>query len=898
MLREFKTKLCTILAVPLVRLSVSGLIISIIPFSLFAEEIENVSDLSREWKVFVAPSCHVDVGYNVLQTEAAKNHNENILHAMDTFETDPNFKWNIESAWVVQNYLREYPEEAKDLFRWVKEGRISIQALYINILTCLCSHEELNRICYFAASLKRRYGIKIESAMLTDVTSAVWTLPTVLAGSGIKYFSHGVNNGYDRGPFYPRTDVKPLFWWEGPDGSKVLTWLASGYAQAGAGGLHMEKGYWQLQKTLPKFLSPYEHSDYSCDAVFVHGALWENRIVQPQMCEIGNDAEDWNSEWDYPELTICTNDEFFKYIEKNYDKAEIPTYSGDEGGWWEDGAGSSARETALNRNTHEKIITAEKLWSIISLLGPNKKYPLAEFGQIWDKIMLYDEHTWGADTSISAPESEFVKEQWRVKASFAHNAGEDTESLLKEGLQILSSWVTAGKKPVIFVFNPLSYKRSDIVEVTLKSRKKPFCIIEPISKKEVSYQWITKDRLCFFAENIPPIGYKIYEVSYSKPAPVAEPAVRFFTNGMENKFYRIEFDESNGGISSIWDKELSREFVDKGSKWNFNQYIYAAGGEGTQAIHPPIFQLKNLPPPDFKFFSPEDSQLKQGQNGPVFGEFLVETSCKMTPRIIQKIVLYKDIKRIDFINEFDKEETYKKEAVYFAFPFNFEHPEFKIEIPDGVMRPEKDQLKGACKDWYCVQHWVNVSDKDYTVLWTAPDSPLISLCALNPGKWLETLPLTNGSIFAYVMNNYWHTNYKASQGGGKFRYSITTNKGESNNSEAIRFGWAYANPFLTRFIPSNQKGIFKEKEKSFFDIDRANVILLAMKRAEDENGWILRLFETEGKTTNVSICLPFLKPTRAYLCNLIEENVKELTIEDSKIIVPVEANGIITVRFM
>jgi hypothetical protein len=148
--------------------------------------------------------------------------------------------------------------------------------------------------------------------------------------------------------------------------------------------------------------------------------------------------------------------------------------------------------------------------------------------------------------------------------------------------------------------------------------------------------------------------------------------------------------------------------------------------------------------------------------------------------------------------------------VYFAFPFRLKNPEFKIEIPNGTMRPEKDQLKGACRDWYCAQHYVNISDGDHTVIWSSPDVPLVSIQNINTGKWLEKLEIRNGSLFSYVMNNYWYTNYKASQKGCRVRYSITTQGKAIDNFDAIHFSWGYANPFLA--VPLKTATVDRKKK--------------------------------------------------------------------------------------
>ena len=162
----------------------------------------------------------------------------------------------------------------------------------------------------------------------------------------------------------------------------------------------------------------------------------------------------------------------------------------------------------------------------------------------------------------------------------------------------------------------------------------------------------------------------------------------------------------------------------------------------------------------------------------------------MAPQIYEHGHVWDDIKRIDFVNRFTKKQTYDKEAVYFAFPFAAEQPTFRYEAPAAIVNANRDMLPGACLDWFTVQHFVEVEGRDATIAWATPDAPLACFQDINRGKWQTQLPLTNGHLYAYVMNNYWHTNYLAGQGGDyAFRFAITS-RPKADSVASARFGWA------------------------------------------------------------------------------------------------------------
>ena len=105
-----------------------------------------------------------------------------------------------------------------------------------------------------------------------------------------------------------------------------------------------------------------------------------------------------------------------------------------------------------------------------------------------------------------------------------------------------------------------------------------------------------------------------------------------------------------------------------------------------------------------------------------------------------------------------------KEALYVAFPFAFTRPDVDLEVPLGRMRVERDQQPGACRDWYCHTHWVHLTEGARGVLWSGRDTPLVTLNDLFRGAWRRRLE-PDGTLFAWAMHNYWHTNYPARQGG-------------------------------------------------------------------------------------------------------------------------------------
>jgi len=231
-----------------------------------------------------------------------------------------------------------------------------------------------------------------------------------------------------------------------------------------------------------------------------------------------------------------------------------------------------------------------------------------------------------------------------------------------------------------------------------------------------------------------------------------------------------------------------------------------------------------------------------------------------------------------------------------------------LEITNGVIRPEVDQFKGACRDWYAIQHFLIVSDDSAAVAWTAVDSPLITLQDINRGQWYEHLEIENGNVFAYVFNNYWWTNYKANQGGQlTFRFAMTSGRNISD-LQAKQFGESVQNPMIVKVMTgtSPENGISKNdtehglgkklvNSQSFVTVDGEGVVVQAMMPARFTGGTIIRLREMLGKASTVKLRITGIRFNRAYLCNLAEDKISPLSVNNKTITVPCKALGLTTV---
>jgi hypothetical protein len=627
------------------------------------------------------------------------------------------------------------------------------------------------------------------------------------------------------------------------------------------------------QKTAA-IIGEYEAREhYPYDAIFGNGAVSDNRLIDLRLPEV---VKEWNDHYAFPKMILCDNAEFFEYIEENWGD-QLPVVRGSGGTYWEDGAGSSARETALCRNAHESLDSAERLLSLASRLDRGLQYPRQAVDQAWRNAMLYDEHTWGSYYSVRQPDHEQAIGQWKIKSQFAVDADRQSRRLLKQGAEAIASLVDTEDRALV-VLNTANWPRTDLLELSLPEGTS---VVDPSS----ACCRLGNATLAVVPE-VPSCGYRVLRVGPKADVPTVQPLKG---TRIESRFYRLEFDPTTGTISSLVDKQLGRELVDSKAAHGLNQYLYVSGGQDTRIIR------NQGPEAELVVSSPQKAKLRTVKLGELGQRMIIESSAEMTPAISTEVTVWNDLKRVDITNRLTKTKTLEKEAVYFAFPFAADKPTFRYEAPLAIQRPDEHMLPGACLEWFTVQHFVQIEAPDAAITWSTPDAPLVCFQDINRGKWQTELPLKNGHLYAYAMNNYWFTNYQPGQGGRfTFRFSITSHSNADTVGSA-RFGWEASNPLIPVEVDTQRDRPLPSSSSSLVQVDRPNVLLIGMKRAEFGEGLVLRLWEITGKPTTCQVRLPRVPFEKATACNLVEVPQKPLEVNDDTVRVPIPRSGLATV---
>jgi alpha-mannosidase len=851
----------------------------------------------KKWTLFVVPHAHLDIGYTDYRGKVAEVHDRNLDTFLQFLPDHPEMRWTIDGTWILQRYFASRKSSAQQaLLNLIREGRIGVPGQYANLLTGYASLEELIRSTFYAYRLHKKYGIPFNYVNITDVPSYTWSYPSILHAVGIRYFAAASNN--DRAPvlLWGKWNTKSPFWWKGPDGSKVLMSYSRLYYQLSF-TCQLPASVPACRQSLPIFLQAYDRPSYKPDAALIFGTQVENTAFVPGTAEF---VKEWNSRYAYPKILLATFPDYFRYIDKHYGN-ELPTVSGDGGPYWEDGVGTDARYAAIDRIDQERALSAEKLSTIGTYVQKNVAGEQKQLRKMWQSLILYAEHTFASGGSYSRPDSNETRQQTFSKDQYVVNSRQDIRSIAEQSLSQLADQIHMAA-PAIVVFNSLSWRRSGFVETDLNDRTQ---LKEYPEMKVVPYEILRRgngyNHIRFMARDVPSMGYVCYRLAPLGHGQVSSATVTALplTNIIENNYYRVVFDPFAGAIKSIYDKQLRKELVNLASPYRANRYLYVTGGEGSQIV----YLNEALPVAKLTVHPSGGGNVTSVRKTPYGTIMTYETSGLNARHIQSEVILFDHQKKIEFIDQIDKKPVMDKEAVYFAFPFAITHPDFNYEIQNGWVDPARNILKGGSLEWFTVRHWVRVSGSGISVGLVPVDAPLVCLGDINRGTWPKEFQPKDATVYSYIMNNYWHTNYFRVQGGQyTFRYALTSGRTLAPESLA-RFGRAAMTPLEINNVIRNDKWDnpsrpLSPRPISFLEVDEDNVVVENWKAAEDGQGTVLRLIEVGGRSAAARLTFPLLELRQAWVASAVEVNQREIAVQGQSLEVTFKPHEVVTVRIL
>lgn len=809
----------------------------------------------KEWTIFLVQHAHTDIGYTRPQTEILPEHLKYIDLALDYCDATDNlppeaqFHWTCETSWAVGEYLKSRPQKQIDrLKKRVAEGRIEIAGLYLNMSELYS--ESLLAESFEPLKQLSKMGLHAEVAMQNDVNGVPWCLADYMNSAGIKYYSMAQNTHRARKPF----DVPTLFWWESPSGKRVLTLRNEHYMTGNFLGI-LNHEISSFEKSLFPLLDDLDKKGFAMDAIPFQfsGFLTDNSPPSTTACNI---VKLWNEKYVWPKLQLSTMSDFFKYAETRF-AAKAPVFRKAWPDWWSDGFGSTAIETAYARNTQSDFENNQSLLALAALQGvsiPANAYNLCE--EISNNLIFWNEHTFTAAESISDPLAENTIIQWGQKAAWVWTAVKQNSMLRDQALALMADYMPQSKEPTIVVFNMKSYPRSGIAEVFINQqilpRDKSFTIVDE-EGNEVHCQMLRhREEGAYWAvecSEMKGFSYKIFRIRVKNETTVLTPVIPS-KDVLENDFYLINIDGQSGAITGIYDKELKMELVGTDKEWGFGQIIYERLGNRNQ--------LEQLRLDDYTRNAWNNISVSGLTKGPAWNSITVSgevAGCALPGSASYEIRLFHHEKKIELHYAMKKLQVTDPEAVYVAFPFAGNNRRLRFDVQGGIVYPGINQMEGSSSDWNTIQKTVSAVEEGSQILWATPEIPLVQLGAINLGRFSRLATVNKPTIFSWVLNNYWTTNFLASQQGElKWSYVITSSA-DTSVGFMNKFGES-ATSGLAAFVRPAYPVISQVIQLKYPDLNFEGLSLIS-SRLGGNGSVFLHFREIEGRDHQVDLLSAF-----------------------------------------
>ncbi len=823
-------------------------------------------------EVVVVFKTHFDIGYTDLARNVVARYRtsmiDNALAVCDGAKAMPpehRFVWTL-SGWPMEQVLwpGQTPERRERVAQAVRDGRLVWHALPASLHTESLDLEDLVRGMVFSSRLSRQFGMPLpRDAKMTDVPAHTWVLATVLKRAGVDFMHIGCNGGS------ATVEVPRLFWWEGPDGSRVLTMYSGDYGT----GLK-PPGDWPYKTWLALIHTGDNHGPPTADEVrsLLQQAAREVPGVKIRMGRLS----------DFSDAILKEN-------------PKLPVVRADLADTWIKGIMSMPIETKLARNVRPEIAALDALGTLLPAWGVRVPpgYPLAggdTVAKAYEGSLMFGEHTWGLDAkqtprlygkaweqAHAAGQYARLEDSWGEKAAYIRKAADATRAAAKTDLEALARSVhVAGER--IIVFNPLPWPRDGVV--TVQALPDVFSGLKDVSTGQ-AVPCQQGAEISFFARDVPAMGYRTYVPGPSTPLAPREESTsrRSVTNTLENSFFRVRLDPARGVVASLVDKRSGRELVDPASAYGLGQYVYERFDADEAAAYVKAycrnlaswcyqdFAKFNLPPAkDFPHVtaSPGKFQVNIDRGALRTVATMRAAAGREVPHdVTLRVTLWSDQPYVDVEWQvIDKKPDPWAEAGWLCFPLKIDRgarysgSRFRLGRLGSVTDPAKDIVQGGNFDCFCLNTGLNVLGSDSTGVGLCPiDSPLVSLGYPGAYRYSRTFQPRKPLVLVNLFANVYGTNFQQWIGGTwSSRVRLWPVDGKGLEADLITPAWEARRPLQAVMLDGPGGGL--PPVQAGIELSRKGVLVTALGPNPDGDGTLLRFWEQAGEGGVCRVRLP------------------------------------------
>lgn len=779
---------------------------------------------------------HIDVAWLWTLSQTREKAARSFSTALNLMKQYPEYKFMSSQPQLYQYVKEDQPEVYDGIKEMVREGRWEPEgAMWLEADCNLTSGESLVRQILFGKRFfQREFGVDSRILWLPDVFGYSAALPQILKKSGIDYFMTTKIS-------WSETDQMPMdtFIWRGIDGSEVFTHFITtkdysnrkdeGTTYVGNVNPNQVMGAWDR----------YRNKDINDEVLMSFGYGDGGGGPTKEMLENAKRLK-----YGIPGCPVFRIDFAGSFFDRVYnrvkDNKNLPTWVGELYLEYHRGTYTSmARNKKYNRRSEFLFEDAEMLSSLNAMLGA--EYPSETLNSGWRTILLNQFHDILPGSAIEQVYQD-SKEQYEEVLSSGRG-------IVRAAIHGISSRINLKAKSVV-VFNTLSYVRDDIVEFEMPKGYRVIELADDDGNAAVC-QCVGSGRAVFFARGIPAKGYKSYRIAAGKRDNMS--GLTIDEHRMRNRFFDVKFDQDYN-ISSIYDLRRGREVIKEGRRGNVLQ-AFEDKPMGFENWNVDIYYQRKMYPVN------DVSAAEVTERGPVRCCLRVSRNfCDSA--ITQYIYMYNDIPRIDFRTCIDWKE--KQMLLKAAFPVEINSNRASYEIQYGNVERDThwNTSWDAAKFEVCAQKWADLSESGYGV------------SLLNDCKY--GYDIKDSVIRLTLLKCGTDPNPNADREHHEFTYSLYPHCGGWREAGVQTAAYNLNVPAYGAVEEAHQGNL--PPHMSMVSVDSGNVMVEVVKKAEDGDGLVIRLYEYMNSRGSVrlTLCRPI---DEAWECDLLENAQRKIDVD-------------------
>lgn len=785
---------------------------------------------------------HIDVAWLWRLRQTRDKTSRSFATVLKLMEEYPDYRFMSSQAQLYEFIRQEHPAIFARIRESVRQGRWEPEGgMWVEADTNLSSGESLVRQFLVGKRFFRNaFGADCKILWLPDVFGYSAALPQIMKQCGINYFmTTKISwNEYDKLPY-------DTFLWRGIDGSEVLTHFIStmdtvkeekDWITTYNGDLNPSQviGCWQR----------YQQKDLNRDVLFAFGhgdgggGPTHGMLERGRRMHMGIEG--------CPKVEFQFARDYFDRLQKDIaGRKRLPRWVGEL--YFEHHRGTLTAQASAKRWNRRSEFLYHDLETLESLVNLDhlSSYPSAALLEGWKVILLNQFHDILPGSSIRE-----VYEDSQKQYEDLHRTG---GRMLEKALQQASRRVGLARDSLL-LFNTLGFSRREVAEMQ-RPQHTGFLLRDPQSGAVLPWQKTFDGKIIFTSPEVPAKGYCAISVEAGEQRQTTPLTATL--REMHTPFFDLTFDEAMQ-IASLIDRRTGRSVAPQGEPLN-RLIVYEDRPFEHRAWNVQAYYTEK------SWVLSDVSHAEVLECGPVRAVVLVER--KFLHSVIrQYITAYAELDRIDIRNEIDWDDSYLLLRADFPVDVNAVKATFDIQFGNIERVTHENTLWDFAQFESCAHKWADLSDNSF------------GLAVLNDCKYGYSAK--DGHIALTLLRSANDPQPKQDCTHHTFTYSLYPHAGPAAISRVVQEGYSLNCPLYTMFSNA-QKGAWPERF-SLACVDADNIILETVKRAEDSDALILRLYETWNRATDCSIRFGRLMEMAAQ-CDMMEENEALLQVEGNRL---------------